>query len=102
MNKIPGLGETMQLKESQLDLSFNKTFETLRIADAYERLLLEAMLGHQYLFVRRDEVEQAWQWVDGILKAWEDVDVPLHSYPAGSFGPDAAETLLARHHHQWD
>ncbi|MDX1837171.1 glucose-6-phosphate dehydrogenase [Legionella taurinensis] len=102
MNKIPGLGETMQLKESQLDLSFNKTFEALRIADAYERLLLEAMLGHQYLFVRRDEVEQAWQWVDGILKAWEEIQTPLHTYSAGSLGPEAAQTLLARHQHQWD
>ncbi|QRN05134.1 glucose-6-phosphate dehydrogenase [Legionella sp. MW5194] len=102
MNKMPGLGETMQLKESQLDLSFNKTFETLRIAEAYERLLLEAMLGHQYLFVRRDEVEQAWQWVDGIVNAWEEIQIPLHTYPAGSLGPEAAHTLLARHQHQWD
>lgn len=52
-------------------MSFSDTFKNERIADAYERLLLEAMLGNQALFVRRDEVEQAWTWVDGIIQSWE-------------------------------
>ncbi|WP_133138706.1 glucose-6-phosphate dehydrogenase [Legionella genomosp. 1] len=102
MNKIPGLGETMQLQESKLDLSFDKTFNKQRIADAYERLLLEAMLGNQYLFVRRDEVEQAWDWIDGILKAWQESSEAPRPYQAGTWGPAMATSLLARDAHSWD
>jgi len=102
MNKIPGLGENMQLQQSKLDLSFDETFQSQRIADAYERLLLEAMLGNQYLFVRRDEVEQAWKWVDGILGAWKANNEPPKSYQAGTWGPVAAISLLARDDRNWD
>jgi len=102
MNKIPGLGETMQLQQSKLDLSFDETFQSQRIADAYERLLLEAMLGNQYLFVRRDEVEQAWTWVDGILDAWRINNEPPKAYQAGTWGPVAAISLLARDDRNWD
>lgn len=102
MNKIPGLGEKMELQQSKLDLSFDETFKSKRIADAYERLLLEIMLGNQYLFVRRDEVEQAWTWVDGILKAWQSYHEPPFPYQAGSWGPNAAVSLLARNDRNWD
>ncbi len=102
MNKIPGLGENMQLQQSKLDLSFDETFKSQRIADAYERLLLEAMLGNQYLFVRRDEVEQAWKWVDGILDAWRVNNEPPKAYQAGTWGPVAAISLLARDDRNWD
>jgi glucose-6-phosphate 1-dehydrogenase len=102
MNKIPGLGETMQLQQSKLDLSFDETFQAQRIADAYERLLLEAMLGNQYLFVRRDEVEQAWKWVDGIIDAWRINNEPPKAYQAGTWGPVAAISLLARDDRNWD
>src|SRR5690606_26595736 len=70
MNKVPGLGQHMQLQRTTLDLSFYETFENQRIADAYERLLSEAIVGNQYLFVHRDEVESAWEWIDGIRAAW--------------------------------
>ncbi|WP_419420959.1 glucose-6-phosphate dehydrogenase [Legionella sp. D16C41] len=102
INKIPGLGETMQLQQSKLDLSFDETFKSERIVDAYERLLLEAMLGNQCLFVRRDEVELAWQWVDGILKAWQIYNEPPRAYQAGTWGPAAATSLLARDDRNWD
>ena len=102
MNKIPGLGEHMQLKQTKLDLSFDETFKSKRIADAYERLLLEALLGNQYLFVRRDEVEHAWRWVDGILDAWKATSEAPKSYQAGSWGPVAAISLLARDNRNWD
>lgn len=102
MNKIPGLGESMQLRQTKLDLSFDETFSSKRIADAYERLLLEAMLGNQYLFVRRDEVEHAWRWVDGILDAWKATGEPPKSYQAGSWGPVSAISLLARDDRNWD
>ncbi|CEK10556.1 glucose-6-phosphate dehydrogenase [Legionella hackeliae] len=102
MNKIPGLGETMQLQQSKLDLSFDETFKSQRIADAYERLLLEVMLGNQYLFVRRDEVEQAWTWVDSILDAWRNFNEAPAPYQAGTWGPVAATSLLARGGRNWD
>jgi glucose-6-phosphate 1-dehydrogenase len=102
MNKIPGLGENMRLQQSKLDLSFDETFKSQRIADAYERLLLEAMLGNQYLFVRRDEVEQAWQWVDGIINAWRNCNEPPKSYQAGTWGPVAAISMMARDERNWD
>lgn len=102
LNKIPGLGEHMRLQESKLDLSFDETFKSQRIADAYERLLLEAMLGNQYLFVRRDEVEHAWKWVDGILDAWKTSNEPPKNYQAGSWGPVAAISLLARDDRNWE
>lgn len=102
MNKIPGLGETMMLQQSKLDLSFNETFKSERIADAYERLLMEAMLGNQYLFVRRDEVEYAWRWVDSIINAWQMQQKLPEPYPAGSWGPTASTILLARDGRGWD
>lgn len=102
LNKIPGLGENMQLQQSKLDLSFDETFKSQRIADAYERLLLEAMLGNQYLFVRRDEVEHAWKWVDGILDAWRMANEPPKPYQSGSWGPVSAISLLARDDRNWD
>lgn len=102
LNKIPGLGEHMRLQQSKLDLSFDETFESQRIADAYERLLLEAMLGNQYLFVRRDEVEQAWQWVDSILKAWKTSNEPPKAYQAGTWGPVSAISMMARDERNWD
>jgi glucose-6-phosphate 1-dehydrogenase len=103
MNKVPGLkGKgSMDLQKSKLNLSFSETFKDERIADAYEKLLLEVMLGNQALFVRRDEVEQAWKWVDSILAAWKDSNEPPESYQAGSWGPVASIALLAREDRAW-
>ena len=71
------------------------------IADAYERLLLDVVRGNQTLFMRRDEVEAAWQWVDPILKAWED-DRPagpgLHRRHLGS---EPAIALIERDGRTW-
>lgn len=102
LNKVPGLGQHMQLQTTKLDLSFFETFEHHRIADAYERLLLEAIAGNQYLFVHRDEVEHAWRFIDGVLAAWKNSAEPPKSYQAGSWGPVAAINLLARDGRQWD
>ena len=102
LNKVPGLGEQMELQQTKLDLSFSDTFKTDRIADAYERLMLEAMLGNQSLFVRRDEVEAAWAWVDGILEAWDHANELPKPYPAGSWGPVASIAMLARDDREWD
>ncbi|HHT0593052.1 TPA: glucose-6-phosphate dehydrogenase [Legionella anisa] len=101
MNKIPGLSESMQLRDSKLDLNFNHLFNSQRIADAYERLLLEVMLGHQYLFVSREEVEQAWKWIDEIKQAWERQDTPLYTYPSGTWGPLEVIRLYNGKAHVW-
>lgn len=103
MNKVPGLTGTgaMDLQKSRLNLSFSDTFKDERIADAYEKLLLEVMLGNQTLFVSRDEVEFAWKWVDSIIDAWEHSNEPPESYQAGTWGPVASIALLAREDRAW-
>lgn len=99
-NKIPGLGSQLALHNSTLDLNFNHLFKR-RIPEAYERLLLEVMLGNQYLFVCRAEIEQAWKWIDGIKSAWEQQNIPLETYPAGSWGPERMRNLFSRQAHVW-
>lgn len=102
MNKVPGLGEHMELKSTTLDLSFDETFKNKRIADAYERLLLETILGQQYLFVAREEVENAWRWIDSIRAAWKKHGDKPKSYKAGSWGPVASVSLLAQDGREWE
>jgi len=102
MNKVPGLGKGVQLHKTMLDLSFTETFRNERIPDAYERLLLEAMRGNQVLFIRRDEVEQAWTWVDSIQDAWASQNEAPKPYAAGTWGPVASISLLARDGREWD
>jgi glucose-6-phosphate 1-dehydrogenase len=70
--------------------------------DAYERLLVDAMRGDPTLFARGDEIEQAWSIIDPILTAWSGPEAPpLFEYPSGSWGPDEAHQLLARHRATW-
>ena len=103
MNKVPGLGgeAAMNLQKSKLNLSFSEAFKSDRIPDAYEKLLLEVMLGDQSLFVRRDEIEQAWTWVDGIFEAWKTNNEEPDGYPAGSWGPTSAIAMMARDDRGW-
>ncbi|MFC4699662.1 glucose-6-phosphate dehydrogenase [Glaciecola siphonariae] len=103
MNKVPGLTSTgaMDLQKSKLDLSFSEEFADQRIADAYEKLLLEVMIGNQALFVRRDEVEQAWTWVDSIIKAWKSSSEGPEQYQAGTWGPVSSIGLLAKEGRSW-
>ena len=68
--------------------------------EAYERLLLETMLGDATLFARRDEIETAWAWLDPLLKKWESDGAP-ESYPAGSWGPEAADAMLEKDGRKW-
>ena len=103
MNKVPGLTSSggMDLQKSKLDLSFSEEFADQRIADAYEKLLLEVMIGNQALFVRRDEVEQAWTWVDSIIKAWKSDSEGPEQYQAGTWGPVSSIGLLAKEGRSW-
>lgn len=83
-----------------LDLDFDKAFAANRVG-AYERLLLDAIAGRLNLFVRSDEQEQAWRWVEPILDAWRlDANGP-RVYGAGSWGPPAASALVARDGFVW-
>lgn len=101
LNKVPGIAERVRLQKTMLDLSFSEAFKVERIPDAYERLMLEAMRGNQALFISRDEVEEAWRWIDSIQDAWAEQAEPPKPYPAGSWGPVAAVTLLAKDGRQW-
>ncbi|MDN6595804.1 MAG: glucose-6-phosphate dehydrogenase, partial [Lacticaseibacillus paracasei] len=84
LNKVPGLEHKHRLQTTKLDLSFSDTFHQEHLADAYERLLLETMRGIQALFVRRDEVEEAWKWVDSIMEAWAADNESPKPYQAGT------------------
>jgi len=63
---------------------------------------MEAMLQNQSWFVSRDEVEQAWTWVDAIINGWNNSGEKPDPYPAGSWGPTSSIALIARDNRQWD
>ena len=95
-----GAGQQEPLSPVSLDLDFDKAFAENRVG-AYERLLLEAIAGRLNLFVRSDEQEQAWRWVEPVLDAWaRDVNGP-RPYAAGTWGPAAASALVARDGFAW-
>ena len=105
MNKKPGLDQRMQLQPIQMSLSWgqnDKTARPPRRRIAYERLLLDALTGDSTLFVRRDEAEQAWKWVDEVSEAWRDAAFKPHDYAAGTWGPEAADLLLSRTGRRWN
>ena len=90
----------MRLKATPLNLSYVDTFKT-RWPEAYERLILDVVRGNATLFMRRDEVEAAWAWIEPILEEWQRADVPANLYPAGSWGPPASVALMARDGRSW-
>jgi len=86
--KVPDAG--MRLRTTDLDFQFADEFSN-PIPDAYQRLLLDAMIGDASLFARSDEVELAWRTIDPIIAAWQEDNAPsLQSYPRGMWGPVAA------------
>ena len=95
--KVPGLSGP--LRPVSMDFSYQNSF-TGTSPEAYERLLLDAMLGDATLFARCDEVEAAWELVTPILEAWEAGGEPA-MYPAGSWGPETADRLLAGDGRAW-
>ena len=99
MTKDPGPGG-LRLSPTGLDINFEKTFGK-RFPDAYERLLMDTVRGNQTLFMRRDEVEAAWAWVEPILEAWAARPDHPRPYPAGSWGPTAAIALIERDGRTW-
>jgi len=100
MIKEPGPGG-MRLQHVPLDMSFAKTFSAPS-ADAYERLLMDALRGNAALFMRRDEVEAAWRFIDPIREAWAHSHEPPRPYAAGAWGPAAAIALIERDGRTWN
>ena len=98
-----GTSQNEALTAVSLDLDFDKAFPETRVG-AYERLLLEAIAGRLNLFVRSDEQEQAWSWVEPILQAWKRDNAAggrPRPYSAGTWGPAAASALVARDGFAW-
>ncbi|MDE2428251.1 MAG: glucose-6-phosphate dehydrogenase [Burkholderiales bacterium] len=93
-------GEGIRLSDVALNLDFAEA-SNLRRVESYERLLLDAMHGDLTLFVRDDELNAAWSWIDPIMEAWQNDSEGLKSYIAGSWGPSAASYLLAQHGAAW-
>ena len=83
--------------------SYHDAFPDIALPDAYERLLLDALKGDAALFARNDGIETAWRLIDPIVGGWgaSAQDSPLETYPRGSWGPEAADALLARDGHAW-
>ncbi|WP_266168736.1 glucose-6-phosphate dehydrogenase [Dyella subtropica] len=98
--KHPGPGG-LRLRHVPLDMSFAEAFGVSQ-PDAYERLLLDVVRGNPTLFMRRDEVEAAWQWADPILAAWAASGEAPRPYTAGTWGPSAAVALIERDGRTWD
>jgi glucose-6-phosphate 1-dehydrogenase len=96
-----GTGQSENLSPVQLDLDFDKAFPHERVG-AYERLLLDAIAGKLNLFVRSDEQEQAWRWVEPVLDTWARDSNGPRPYVAGSWGPPASSALVARDGYVWD
>ena len=98
-SKLPGAAIRMEPVKMnfQYATSFGKSSP-----EAYERLLLDSMAGDATLFARRDEVEEAWKFVDHIQNAWHNSDaIPMSEYAAGTWGPNAADDLIESEGSDW-
>jgi glucose-6-phosphate 1-dehydrogenase len=97
--KVPG--SRRRLQEVRMDFRYGTAF-AIPPPEAYERLLLDVMLGDPTLYTRTDEVESAWRYITQILDAWQLPDAPSPvTYVAGSWGPEAADALIARDGARW-
>jgi len=97
--KEPGPGG-LRVKSMPLNLSYAESF-TVRYPDAYERLLMDVVRGNLSLFMRKEEVEAAWAWVDGLIEAWEQAGDAPETYAAGTDGPLAAAMMMDRDGRAW-
>ena len=96
--KVPG--HHFRVRSARMEFSYGATFRE-ESPEAYERLLLEALVGDPTLFIRSDEVEQCWRIVDPIIAHWANDDTAIPLYEAGSWGPSEADALLARNGRSW-
>ncbi|MEO7655427.1 MAG: glucose-6-phosphate dehydrogenase [Sphingomicrobium sp.] len=103
MAKVPGLDRKgVRLRELPLDIGLANAFSEYRRRIAYERLLLDLIEGDPTLFVRRDEVEAQWRWIDRIRAGWAEQGMTPQPYAAGNWGPSAAIALIERDGRSWD
>lgn len=101
MTKEPGPGG-FRLNTSVLDMSFSEDRkDDIRVPDSYERLLMDVVRGNQTLFMRRDEVEEAWKWIDPIIHAWEESGEYPEKYDAGGSGPAGSIEMMANDGRRW-
>ena len=100
VSKIPG--NSLRLEPVKMDFHYATSFGKAS-PEAYERLLLDAMAGDATLFARRDEVEEAWRFIDHIEQAWHESGNPpeMAEFVAGSWGPREADDLLQQDGNQW-
>lgn len=98
--KVPD--DVRRVQSVDFEFHYRTSFPNVVVGDAYERLLLDAIMGDASLFARSDEIDGAWQLMDPVIAAWErDASLPLGRYAPGAWGPAEAEALLARAGHQW-
>jgi glucose-6-phosphate 1-dehydrogenase len=98
-SKVPG--NTMEVRDVTMDFGYGHAF-TESSPEAYERLLLDVLLGEPSLFPKSDEVELSWEILDPILKWWATHDTPpLEKYQAGTWGPPSADAMMARTGRHW-
>lgn len=96
--KVPG--QSFSVRTTSMDFVYDHQF-TEQDLDGYERLLLDALSGDQTLFIRSDEVMEAWRIAEPLIVGFRDPDLPLHTYPAGTWGPPEADQLLGRINLRW-
>jgi glucose-6-phosphate 1-dehydrogenase len=96
--KVPG--PMFRVRSVEMDFSYAENFVG-PTADAYERLILDVMVGDPMLFIRVDEVDQAWRIVDPMLQCFAKGEPPLAFYAAGTWGPNSADWLIEEHGHEW-
>ncbi|GGK91249.1 glucose-6-phosphate dehydrogenase [Mangrovihabitans endophyticus] len=96
--KVPG--HSFRVRTASMDFSYDRTFRE-ESPEAYERLLLDALLGDPTLFIRTDEVEQCWRIVDPIIEHWAEDRSPIPTYEAASWGPADADRLIGRSGRRW-
>jgi len=96
--KVPG--EVMRLRPVNLALDLAGSFKEKPV-EAYERLLMDAVKGNLTLFMRRDELDAAWRWIDPIREGWSRHVERIKSYVAGSWGPPASSALISRDGFGW-
>jgi glucose-6-phosphate 1-dehydrogenase len=96
--KVPG--HEFRIRKASMDFNYSQGYEGEN-ADAYERVILDALVGDPTLFIRRDEVERSWRIVDPMLDYWHSADAPIALYQAGKWGPREADDFIARDGRKW-
>jgi len=98
--KVPGAER--HLRSVDMGFSYNTAFG-IQSPDAYERLIADCILGDSTLFIRRDEIEASWKIIDSITSAWKHMPADtVYPYPAGTWGPMQADTLIENDGREWD